>query len=193
MSININKEKAVNALEKLKQTYEKSPFRELIYAEINRPNLLKFLEERIKESGEWKMNILITEYFNNFNKYPEKIINVLVVENHSNLSDLNENGYFKNPNNTLVLCLNQTFSTNKENGKKKSHFDYWRTFVSEALDYVQNKIDIELNFIFAGNVIVHDFAELISDKHRTIILPDTDSICYKDKSLESLEFASEIN
>jgi len=189
------KETARKAVNKIKQTYENSPFKKLILEEIERPNLLKFVEERVKESGTFKMSMPVTEYFNNFNKYPDKIVNVLVVETHDDYARLKENGYFVNPNNTLVLCLNNTFGVNKETNKTKSHYDYWRLFVTEALDYLQTpglSSKTNYRFVFAGSDVVHDFSELITDSVEKILLPETSAACYKDKSLEFFEFASEL-
>lgn len=173
---------------KIKQTYEDSPFKELIFQEVDRPDFLSFLELRIKESSEWKMSHGVTDYFNNFNKYPAKLKNVLVVNNHKDIENLKGNKFFADANNTLVLCLNNTFSTNKSTGKNKSHFDYWRVFVSEALDYIQTKHkDLDLNYIFVGDESVYDFAELISEENHKVLLPESTSVCYKDKSFDGLE------
>lgn len=172
---------------------ETHPFKELLGEEIESPEFKKFLTQRIVERNDYKMNLKVTEYFNNFNKYQNKIKKVIVVESHNDCVKLQELGYFKNPNENLFIVLNNTYSTNKETGKVKIHYDYWRLFTANALSYCTEKLENSVQYLFIGTDVCHDYATLVPENLEKVFLPETSAECWSSEELKGIVFEEYIS
>ncbi len=161
----------------------------MIIEEIDSKLFQNFLRTRISEVNDFTMNIKSSEFFENFNLYPEKIVKVIIVENHVDKKILQEKGYFKNPNDNLFIVLNNTYSVNKKTNKVKDHFEYWRKSRSNMLDKIYTEIDKEKKFkyLFIGSDLAYDFSTLIGEDSEKVLLPDTNSNCWDSEELKRFD------
>lgn len=187
MEVNVNK-KIEGLIEKLSAVYGGIPYNGFILQELQNAEFKKFLKKRIEEANEYKMNIDVANYFSNFKCYPDRIENVIVVNKHESITKLRELGFFKDLNSNLFLVLNNTFSTNKQTGKIKSHYEYWRIFTANALDYLSVNTVGEIKFFFIGDDVAYDFAELIQQSQEKFLLPTETEICWSDGSMKNYDF-----
>jgi len=171
------------------QTYEKTPFGEILKAQVEKGSFQKMMIHVLRKNQEFRPAPLSKEWFREFLKYDLRTVpkgkentavkNIVVVKTHAAKEVMRQAPFFSDINTTLFLVLENVVLQNKENPSvtESLYDEYWRVANIELLTGLVEHFDKtgqndHIQYFFAGDDVVDDFSSLVPENLYRFLLPD---------------------